>query len=215
MSDVWTVWHRPSPGRLWFKLAETASQLMLADILKRIDLERAGVRPDALAAHANGPLADHLADWRASMAASGRPNDYLDRKLNRVTRAFATCGFGRLADLDAAALERHLHAARQAGKSVQTSNDDLQACRQFAQWMVANERMARDPFARLKKGNAELDRRHIRDVLSHAERAALLATALASPSGNPRNARVRYDLQAIWSGEGGIRTHGGSYPTRL
>ena len=159
---------------------EAASHLMLAEIVKRVELDRAGVSAPPAAAHARTPVADHLADWRASLAAAGRPPEYLDRKLSRVEKALAACRFVRVADFDAVGLEQHLHAGRAAGRSVQTSNDDLQACRQFTRWLVANGRLDRDPFARLKKQNAELDRRRVRGELEPAERAALVSTAFAS-----------------------------------
>jgi integrase len=81
-------------------------------------------------------------------------------------------------------LETYLHGLRTGPErlSVATSNDYLQAVRQFVRWMVANGRTAEDPFKRLKPGNVKLDTRRRRGELTPAEVAALLAAAESSPT---------------------------------
>ena len=74
-----------------------------------------------------------------------------------------------------------LRAAGDRGLSSQTANHYLGAVKQFAKWMVENERLGRNPFARLKPLNARLDQRRRRGELTPAELAAVLAAAAASP----------------------------------
>lgn len=54
-------------------------------------------------------------------------------------------------DLSADRFESFLFDLRVKKKrSIQTTNDWLQAVRQFCRWLVANDRMEREPFGRLK-----------------------------------------------------------------
>ena len=84
-------------------------------------------------------------------------------------------------DLSADRLEAFLLDLREKEKrSIQTANDWLQAVRQFCRWMMANERLERDPFCRLKPGNAKLDQRRRRGEFTPAEIGKLLAAAAVS-----------------------------------
>lgn len=165
--------------RVRFSPNREAAAVMLADLLKRIEAEKAGV-VDRTADHRERPLTAHLDDWRASLSASGRGDEYLDLKLSRARAACDGCGFAFTADLSADRLEAFLRDLRATeGRSVQTSNDWLQAVRPFVRWLVANDRLDRDPFARLKPGNAKLDPRR-RGDFSPPEVAALMTTTAAS-----------------------------------
>ena len=70
-----------------------------------------------------------------------------------------------------------LRDLKHRGRSVGTSNDWLQAVRQFARWLVDNSRIDRSPFTRLKPGNARLDTRRRRGELTPAELGSLLVAA--------------------------------------
>ena len=166
--------------RMRFSPNYEAAAVMLAELLKRIENEKAGVI-DRLAVHRKRPLTNHVDDWRASLAASGRGDDYVTLKVTRVRTAFDSCGFNITPDLSADRLETYLLDLRtRQRRSIQTSNDWLQAVRQFCRWMVANDRLERDPFSRLKPGNAGLDARRRRGEFSPDERVKILATASAS-----------------------------------
>lgn len=157
-----------------------AAEVMLAELLKRIENEKAGIF-DRTAGHRKRPLAAHLDDWQRSLEAAGRSAEYVGMKLGRTRAAFDGCGFVMPADLSADRLETFLHDLRETEKrSIQTANDWLQACRQFARWMVANDRLDRDPFARLKGGNARLDPKRRRGEFGPEELTQLLRAAAAS-----------------------------------
>ena len=131
-----------------------AAERMLADIMKRIEEEKAGIRNPETDARTK-PLSAHLIDWEASLRANRRADEYIRWKLARVRRAFEACRFTFPRDLAASPVENFLHALRETdGRSVQTSNDHLQAVKQFARWMIDNDRLPKNPFARLKPGNA-------------------------------------------------------------
>ncbi len=158
-----------------------AAERMLADLLRKIEEEKAGIRTPETDTRAK-PLATHLDDWEASLRASHCGDEYVRWKLGRVRRVFDGCGFDFPRDLAASPVEQFLHTLRESGgRSVQTSNDHLQAVKQFARWMIDNDRLPKNPFARLKPGNAATDERHRRGELTNAEIGKLLATAAGSP----------------------------------
>ncbi len=157
-----------------------AAAVMLADLLKKIENEKAGVR-DPFADQYKRPLSAHLDDWKASLKASGRSDEYIALKLTRVRAAFEGCGFVFIPELSADRLEAFLHKLRtEQGRSIQTTNDWLQAVRQFCRWLVANGRTDRDPFARLKAGNVKLDPRRRRGEFTPEEIGKLLSAAATS-----------------------------------
>lgn len=166
--------------RVRFSPNRDASAVMLADLLKKIENQKAGV-VDRFADHRKQPLADHLNDWEKSLAASGRGEEYIALKLARVRNAAEECGWLYLSDMTADRLEIFLLNLREKHKrSVQTSNDWLQAVRQFVRWMIANDRLDRDPFARLKPGNARLNVRRRRGEFAVEEVGKLLAATAGS-----------------------------------
>ena len=123
--------------RFRFSPNRDASAEMLADLLRKIENEKAGV-VDRFADHRKRPLAGHIDDWRGSLAASDRGEEYITLKLTRVRAVFDKCGFVLPSDLTADRLETFLRDLRVKEKrSVQTSNDWLQAVRQFCRWMIA------------------------------------------------------------------------------
>lgn len=182
-SAKWYAKYRDAAGvvrRAPMSPNKDAARLMLSDLLKRVENEKSGVI-DRTAAQRKRPLSAHLDDWRGSLAASGRGEEYLALKLSRVRAVVEGCGWTFTPEMTADRLESFLRDLREReGRSIQTANDWLQAVRQFCRWMVANDRLERDPFARLKPGNVKLDQRHRRGEFSPDELASLLRAAGSS-----------------------------------
>ncbi len=182
-AEKWAADVRLSDGtrkRFRFSANKDAAAVMLSELLKKIENEKAGI-VDRYGEHRKRVLKGHLEDWKRSLEASGRPPKYIGQRFNRIEKAFATCGFLRTQDLTAERLEHFLHDLRKTDDlSVQTTNDWLQAIRQFCRWMVANGRMERDPFTRLKPGNVKADVRLRRGEFTDAECRKLIATAEGS-----------------------------------
>lgn len=156
--------------------------MMLGNLLKKAELKDLGVH-DPFDIHRKTPLAAHLDEWEASLQANGRDEEYIALKLHRVRETFDQCKFVMPDDLAAAKVETFLGNLRDKDKrSVQTVNDWLQAYRQFAGWMVDHERLARDPFAALKKSNPEKDRKHIRRALAFDELETLVQSTRTRPT---------------------------------
>jgi integrase len=108
----------------------------------------------------------------------------LSRLLGGITRQ-SICALIRRERLDASGKGRArrfpratvdaLRGLKRQGSSPQTSNHYLQAVRQFARWLVDNDRLDRSPFARLKPMNARLHQRRRRGELDPTEMARLIS----------------------------------------
>jgi integrase len=174
---------------------KSAAQGMLAKLVEKVEFEKAGIR-DPFEAHRKTTMAQHRDDWLKVLTARGRDKDYTDLKRARVTAILLGCEFTYALELSAEKLERFLERLRageisppvedkkKQGKpkklSVQTTNDYLQAISQLCVWMVENDRLERNPFDRVKKGNAERDRRRVRRVLDATELQTLITETQAS-----------------------------------
>jgi len=167
-----------SRKRYFFSPNKDAASVMLSELLKKIENEKAGIL-DRYGEHRKRLLKDHLEEWKASLEASGRPPHYIVQKQGRAKKAFDGCGFLRTQDMNAERLEAYLYALRQGEDklSIQTTNDWLQAVRQFCRWMVANSRMERDPFTRLRPGNVKAGLTLRRGEFSEKEYHGLIAMA--------------------------------------
>jgi len=157
---------------------------MLADLKRKTELERAGIR-DPFKEHRKTPLIDHLAAWEASLRANRRNEEYVVLKISSVRSVIEGFRWVYTADLSADVLETFLEQLRnspaqrtdepskrqpgQQGRSMQTSNHWLQAVHQFAKWTEEGKRNERNPFKRLKAGNVRTDVRRRRGELTTEE----------------------------------------------
>lgn len=123
---------------------------------------QSGLR-DRFVEHRKRPLVEHLADWRAALAAKGNTGKRADLMRQRVQRLFDDCRFEHWPDLSASRVAERLAELRQptdkrAGLSIQSTNYYLQAAKQFCRWMVLDLRAPESPLAHLQRGNAGTDR---------------------------------------------------------
>jgi hypothetical protein len=159
---------------------KAAAQQMLNELLRRVEMEKAGIR-DPFQDHRKTPLESHLADWEASLIAKENSESYVALKLSRVRRVLSGCRFAFIDDLAADRVEAFVSGLREAeGISIQTANFYYQAIKQFCAWMRKNRRCGDNPMEPLVMGNVRTDRRHDRRELSAEQLTALLKTAFTS-----------------------------------
>ena len=135
---------------------------------------------------ASKPLADHLADFRTSLAARGNTRDHVEQVTSRAKRVIEGCRFAFWADIGPSKVEAHLKRLRDGngsnpGINAQTSNYHLASIKQFCRWMVADGRAIESPIAYLKALNARTDRRRVRRALTVDELRTLLRTTYDGP----------------------------------
>lgn len=139
------------------------------------------------------PLAAHLDEWESSMLAAGRTEHHVGVTVRSAREVIDALGWAFWSDVDAAAVENHLAKLRTEGRllknktrrklSVRRSNAMLQAVRQFARWMVRENRAAVNPLLMLTPLNVETDRRKVRRAMTLDElRRLLVATETGAES---------------------------------
>ena len=158
-----------------------ASLAMLRELEVEAERGRAGL-VDPFAEHARTPLADHLRDYGADLAAGGRTDAYVNATLMRVRRALLEgCGFRLPRDVTASALSNYLAERRRDGLGIGTSNAYLTAGKGFGMWMVKNRRSGDNVLGHLSKMNPKDDVLKERRDLPPDDFARLLSAAAAGP----------------------------------
>ena len=98
-----------------------------------------------------------------------------------MNRIFKYCVFSTLADFDRESAEKYFAHARKSGSSARTRNLDRSALVAFCNWCIETNRLAINPFNKIRKANEEADRRLIRRSLTVDEIVRLLDAARCRP----------------------------------
>jgi len=136
-----------------------------------------------LAKQADRPLQEQVDQYLAWCARQPRSSEAWITEKRRVLELLIGEGARRLADFTADAIERHMQAVLDAGKSVKTANNRHGILRAFGTWCVKTGRLAKNPGCDVE---AFEDCRQTweRRSLTRAEIAALFHVAmLFDPSG--------------------------------
>jgi integrase len=138
---------------------------------------------DAKRAAAGKLLQEHIEDYRKSLSAKDRTENYIAGIKSALARIFTDCKFVLWGDISASRLERYLDDLRDGGNgiSARTFNSNLKAVKQFCNWMVKNGRTSESPVVCLECLNTETDKRHPRRALEPDEIRRLLEAAAAAP----------------------------------
>jgi integrase len=165
---------------------ETAARQVLADLERRAELVLSNVMTASEAAigdHQATPLAVHFAAYLAHLEAAGTCTVYRANAERQLNRLAADCSFGRLSDLNRAALERWLVTRAREGMGARTRNSYLVTATCFANWCADPnvQRLAGNPFAGIVKANEKADPRRQRRAMTEAELLRLLPIARSRP----------------------------------
>lgn len=146
---------------------------------------------DATRVAAGKSLAEHLDDWRKSLLSKDNTQRHAELVTSRARKAFEGCGFKFWSDITADRLETYLADLREdqtrpdgtakRGLRAQTYNFYLNACRQFARWMLKRRRATENPLSHLDGLHIKTDRRHDRRALARDELRWLLDTTKKEP----------------------------------
>ncbi len=162
---------------------ESAARSILGKLERRAVLVKGEVltaAEDAIIDHQGTPLADHIAAFIDHQKAKGVSRRVKDT-LSQLRRVAADCGFRRLADLDATALERWLLDRKADGMSAGTMNQYRSAWVAFGNWCARNGRLLGNPLSVLPKADESADRRRTRRALTESELMRLLDVARRRP----------------------------------
>ncbi len=161
-----------------------AAERILAKYVGDAALRKAGVvdaRTDRYTAADRRPLAEHVADWKASLSAQSVTQKQVALLLTRVEALLVAVKAERLGDLSASAIQNAIGELRDGGKSLQTCQHYLRAIKQFSRWLRRDGRAPDDVLAHLTGYNASTDHRYERRPLNADEVRLLIDTAEDGP----------------------------------
>jgi hypothetical protein len=131
-----------------------ATEAMARKLESEAELRRRGVidpRTDAYATHEARPLADHLADFRASLVAKGGTAKHALVTANRAGRLLSLAKVRRVSDLSLSKALDALGVLRAEGLSTETINHHVRAVKAFSRWLCRDGRAREHFLAHLTK----------------------------------------------------------------
>ena len=194
--------------RVRFSPNREAAAVMLADLLKKIENEKAGIRTE-FTDHRARTLSELLAEYQQHATDRNVSAKQAAQTRRRCEKVFDGCGFVTLAHLDGVAAERWLAERRKipksrGGISAQTSNHYITALKAFGAWLVMTRKSPENPFQFVVKGNVDVDIRHVRRSLAADEFNRLLTAARGGDSYRGMCGRDRAVLYLV-AGMTGLR----------
>ena len=129
---------------------------------------------EGFAQQAQRPIAEQIADFRASLEAKGNTDKHVEMTDQRVRFIVEKCGATHIKHLTASAVQQAVKGVRDAGRSLETCNSYLRAIKSFSRWLWRDKRTADDALTTLEIYNAETDPRHPRRDLTPEEQVYLL-----------------------------------------
>ncbi|MCE7973491.1 MAG: site-specific integrase [Leptolyngbya sp. PLA1] len=163
---------------------ETAARAVLAQLVRRAELIRAGVitpEEDAASRHGAESIETNLDAWRDHLRLKGSTEHWYIQARRRVARVATDRGVKRLRDFTPATVERWLRDQADKGMSAGTRNGYRQACVTFVNWCVRAGRLTHNPLLAVAVADQRADTRRQRRALTEEELARLLDAAQRRP----------------------------------
>ena len=176
---------------------KTAAQQMLAEVVRKGQMGRCGIR-DPFEEHRKRPLLcarcrgrgeiagelcdcpgrPHLSDYRRFLEAKGNTPKHARQTCRRAAAILDGCKAVFQADISPSAVIDWLAAEREAGRlTIQTSNYYLRDLKSFCRWLVKDRRAGDNPLAHLSGQNAAVESHRERRHLEPDDFAALIEAA--------------------------------------
>ncbi|MHC4109433.1 MAG: tyrosine-type recombinase/integrase [Planctomycetota bacterium] len=180
---------------------KAATAQLAAKLEREAELAHRGF-VDKYAKHRSKPLVEHLADFKTSLLSKGTTANHAQLTSNRIEAILNACKFTFISDISASKTLKYLAERRRNGLSIKSSNDYLQAIKQFCRWLVADRRMPDNPLAYLSGLNVKTDRRHDRRALSVQELIRLIKTTAEGKAHHKMTGRERALLYKLAASTG-------------
>jgi integrase len=127
------------------------------------------------------PLADHLKDFVAALAAKGGSPNHCKVSATRIGRIIAIAGFRRISDLSLSRSLDALATLRADGFSQETINHHIRAVKAFSRWLWRDKRDRDHALAHLATKTTDADRRRTRRALTPEEAIRLVSVTEPRP----------------------------------
>ena len=161
-----------------------AARAVLQDLETRVEKVKAGIlssAEDRISKHQRTAIADQIGAYLTKLDSDDTSSDHRDNVSRSLNRIFEHCAFSTLADFNRESAEGYFAHAKKRGASARTRNLDRSALVAFCNWCIETNRLAANPFDRIKKANEEADRRLIRRTLAVDEIERLLDATRRRP----------------------------------
>jgi len=160
---------------------KNVAQQMLAEIVARVEREKAGIVDPTVVAMKQ-PISQHIADFEKHQKSKNNTPLYVKASVKMVKRFVDHCRWRNVAQIKAEDVEDFLlHLREKEGLSIETSNHYLRGIKTFVHWLLKVRRINLNPLIGIKTLNTRTDRRHDRRALSATEFARLIDAAESGP----------------------------------
>lgn len=159
---------------------KAAAKIIVDEAMRRAALKWAGL-VNPFDAHNRRPLSEHFDEFEAALKSQTLSAKHVGGTMSAVRRIAADLQWRCWADVKPLPLQAYLASRREGGLSIARSNGLLRAIKQFAIWMVKQERAGLNPIDSVKLSNAQTDRRRVRRALTVDEISYLLSHVKAGP----------------------------------
>jgi site-specific recombinase XerD len=129
------------------------------------------------------PIKQHLDAYKKALSNRGTTQKHVTMTYNRLKFVLDGCKIEKLKDINRDIVGEFLHGLRSRDKKpigARTFNHYVQTLDGFCRWLLATNRVTRNPLTGVERLNAEVDVRHRRRALSPVEMAKLIAGAKKS-----------------------------------
>jgi len=177
-ATTWSIRYPNADGKRvqenGFKTRDEAA-IRLRDAKREVNEERAGIRTPRIKQNEK-PLAEHLDDFQKSLEDREISPAQVALVIGRLRRAFDAIGWQLLSDLSGNRFQAYLATLRKKGRSQQTLKHSVRHAKQFAKFLLEDDRVESDPFRKLRPPKVT-ERRHRRRALTPDECTKLLKAA--------------------------------------
>jgi site-specific recombinase XerD len=162
------------------------SEQLAAKLENEVMLRKRGLidpEIDRLDESGRSPIDQHLAAYRKALSNRGTTAKHVNMTLNRLKFMLAGCKVGKLKDINRDIVSDFLHGLRTREKKPigpRTFNHYVQTLDGFCRWLMATNRMNRNPIVGVERLNAEVEVRHRRRSLTPEEMGKLINAAAKS-----------------------------------
>ncbi len=185
----WLIHYVDADGRRRERSSRTtdkrAAERIAADIAERVALRKAGIidtRTDRFSAAEARPIAEHVAEYAASLRDAGRTQKHATETETLALRTFADAKIERISDVAPSSVLAALGRRRAEGLSLRSLNKALRAMKSFSRWLTRDGRTASDALAHVPGFPEWTDRRRQRRELSPEEIERLMSAAESGPT---------------------------------
>jgi len=112
---------------------------------------------DGQRAEITKPLKEHISDYITVLKAKGRSKDYVVRTRNRLNKVISDCRFHYFRDITKSAVEIYSGKLKKEGYGQTSRAHYLGSLMSFLNWAEADQRIIRNPIARLEKPARDSD----------------------------------------------------------